>query len=293
MKNGIDQNRTRVGVIGIGAVGEALVYTLSWFHEVIPYDKKGSYAFEPILSADLILVCVDTPQGPDGRLDCKNVRDVLARLQAGGFGGVVVVRSTVHVGFMDQATRAYPKLHLVYFPEFIRERSRLPWTVCPDRLVVAGDQPDIRALLRVFDWVEDVPVLQMSFVEAELGKLAHNAFIATKVSFTNEIERISEKYGADPDNVMRVVIADRRVKSSAHLVPRKGTFNGRCVPKDTHELLLAGDGSALLEAVEEVKEEFDQRERQKSARSIIEQPQRSSGKLPASNGGKRASSAPT
>jgi UDPglucose 6-dehydrogenase len=254
MKNGNGRHKARVGVIGLGTVGKTLAHALSWYHNVVPYDVKGDYDWEPILGTDVVLVCVPTPLGPDGRLNCGNVDDVLNRLQDGDFRRPVAIRSTVKVGYMDQAVSAHPDLRLVYFPEFIRERSRLQWTVCPDRLVLAGDERDVRIVLNVFEWVEDAPTLRMSFSEAELGKLANNAYIATKVSFTNEIERICQMYGADPEKVMQVVAADRRVASREHLRPNRGPYDGPCIPKDTHELMIAGGGAPLLVAVEQVKD---------------------------------------
>ena len=256
MRNGNGHHRSRVGVIGLGAVGKTLAHALSWYHDVVPYDIKGNYDWEPVLSTDLSLVCVDTPLGPDGRLNCENVDDVLNRLQIGGYARPIAIRSTVRVGYMAHAVATRPSLRLVYFPEFIRERSRLQWTVCPDRLVLAGDDRDVRPVRDVFDWVEDAPTLRMSFADAEIGKLAHNAYIATKVSFTNEIERICQMYDADPESVMRVVTVDRRVVSQEHLRPNKGPYSGSCVPKDTHELMVAGGGAPLLAAVEQVKESF-------------------------------------
>ncbi len=68
---------------------------------------------------------------------------------------------------MTQAVITHPRLRLVYFPEFIRERSRLQWTVCPDRLVLAGEERDLRVVQDAFNWVEDVPILRMSFLEAD------------------------------------------------------------------------------------------------------------------------------
>lgn len=258
MKNGNGHHKVRVGIIGLGAVGKTLAHALSWYHDVVPYDIKGDYDWDPIPSTDLILVCVDTPLGPDGRLDCRNVDAVLTRLEQGNYNRPIAVRSTVKVGYMAQAVAAHPDLRLVYFPEFIRERSRLQWTVCPDRLVVAGEEPDIRSVLGVFKWVEDAPILRMSYTEAELGKLAHNAYIATKVSFTNEIERICRLHDADPENVMKVVTADRRVVSREHLTPNRGPYGGSCVPKDTHELMVAGGGGSLLATVEQVNESISE-----------------------------------
>jgi Predicted UDP-glucose 6-dehydrogenase len=76
----------------------------------------------------------------------------------------------------------------------------------------------------------------MKHIEAEIGKIAHNAFIASKVSFTNSIELISNVCNADPMQVMSTIWADRRVLTNAHLVPGLGGYAGKCIPKDTNEL---------------------------------------------------------
>ena len=132
------QCRPRYGVIGIGKVGSALEHVLEYHFDVAAYDIRGSYEWEPILETDAVFVCVQTPGGPGGRLDCTHVAAVLRRLSESRYTGVVAIRSTVAVGFMDWAVRRFSALRLVYFPEFIRERSRLAWTANPDRLVVAG-----------------------------------------------------------------------------------------------------------------------------------------------------------
>jgi UDPglucose 6-dehydrogenase len=242
--------RKRIGVIGLGAVGKAFSHTMSWFHDVVGYDVVGNHVWESILNTSAVFVCVSTPEGKTGRLDCSNVTDVLRRLSDASYAGNVVIRSTLRVGFMDESVREFPQLRLVYSPEFLRERSRFQWSVNPDRLVLSGAAPDIDEVRLLFDWIEDAPTLIMSYREAELGKLAHNAYIATKVSFTNEIEQICEKYDADPTKVMSVVTSDRRVRSREHLTVGLGPYQGSCVPKDTRELLSAGGEAPLLRAVE-------------------------------------------
>jgi UDPglucose 6-dehydrogenase len=252
MEDQSGNRRPRLGVIGLGSVGNALRHTLSFYHEVVGYDIRLSLPWEAVLDTDTVFVCVSTPEGEQGRLNCENVRAVLARLASATYARPVAVRSTVCVGFMEEVSHEFPRLRLVYFPEFLRERSRLQWSVCPDRLVVGGNSPDREAVLSYFDWVEDAPRLTMTFREAELGKLAHNAYIATKVSFTNEIEQICNEQGADPEEVMSVVAADRRVGSREHLRPGLGPYEGSCVPKDTRELRSVASNPVLLAAVEEV-----------------------------------------
>ena len=87
----------------------------------------------------------------------------------------------------------------------------------------------------------------MKHLEAELGKLAHNAYIATKVTFTVEIERLADLFGVDPGPVMETVWRDRRVMNPAHLTPRLGGFAGKCVLKDTAALArVDSDPESLL-----------------------------------------------
>src|SRR5690606_3832247 len=107
--------------------------------------------------------CVPTPEGGDGRLDCSIVESVLSKLSASRYAGIVVIKSTIGVGFMDEAVTEYPDLRLVYMPEFLRERSNFTWFVNPDRLVFSGNEEDVEEVLQYFTWVEDdVPVLRMT-----------------------------------------------------------------------------------------------------------------------------------
>ncbi|MCQ1536442.1 hypothetical protein FTO70_12310 [Methanosarcina sp. KYL-1] len=106
---------------------------------------------------------------------------------------------------MEKAVKNYPYLRLVYMPEFLQEKSNFTWFVCPDRLVISGEDKDVEEVLNYFSWVEDTPILKMSHRDAEIGKLAHNAYIAIKVSFTNEMENICQEHNSDPENVMSVI----------------------------------------------------------------------------------------
>jgi UDPglucose 6-dehydrogenase len=260
------QRRPLLGVIGLGQVGKALKHVLGFEQEVVGYDLKLPHPWELVLATDIVFVCVQTPGGNNGRLDCSQVDQVLSRLQGDGYQGVVAVRSTVGVGYMDGARTRFPSLRLVYLPEFLRERSRLSWTANPDRIVIAGDDEDVKIVLSALSGIiEDAPILRMSYRDAEIGKLAHNAFIATKVSFTNEVEQICVEQGADPDQVMSVVTADRRVRSKEHLRPGLGPYDGRCVPKDTSELSSVAKDPVLLPAVQEVNRRATVRFRQVSS----------------------------
>lgn len=247
----------KLGIIGLGKVGLATKHALSYWFECVGYDIIGEHSWDDILKTDCILICVSTPTGNNGRLNCSNVDDVLTNLNSDSYSGLIIIKSTIAVGFMEKSSHKYPKLRLVYMPEFLRERSNFVWFVNPDRLIFSGSVDDCNEALIYFHWVEDAEIQVLDHRSAELGKLAHNAYIATKVSFTNEIENICSEIGGDPEKIMGVIWADRRVKSNAHLIPKKGSYSGGCVPKDTHELILASSKSVLLKAVEEVKIKYD------------------------------------
>lgn len=251
----VKEDSRRVGVIGVGAVGKAVLQGMSPWFDCCGYDIVGDYDWNRILDSDMVMICVSTPENGGGRLDSSNLMDVLSRLSKDKFRRLVVIKSTIGVHFLEQTENTFPLLRLVYMPEFLRERSAFQWFVNPDRLVFSGATSDCEEALSFFYWVdEDVPRLIMNHRTAEVAKLAHNAFIATKVSFTNEMENICEDLGADPVGVMSVIWADRRVKSREHLRPHMGPYGGKCVPKDTRELMNASFKTVLLKAVEAVNQ---------------------------------------
>ena len=256
----------KVGVIGLGAVGTVVRTIMSHWFECVGYDIHGQHSWSDVIRTDALLICVPTPENEvDGRLDCRAVDEVLSRLARDDYRGLTIIKSTVGVGYMEHATASYPKLRLVYMPEFLRERSALTWFASPDRLVVSGAPDDVEEALSYFHWVEEATILKMDYRSAEIGKLAHNAYIATKVSFTNEIENICSEAGGNPQSVMSIIWADRRVKSREHLKPLVGPYGGKCVPKDLRELLNSSSRAVLLKAVEEVNRQTELRYRRGSS----------------------------
>ena len=206
--------------MGAGSVGSSIIHALSRFYPYEVYDICESYPFERLLGCDAVFICVPTNADTNGRLDCSVVSECIDRLVSSGYDGVVIVKSTLRVGYCDALKSEFPDLRLVYMPEFLRERNCYSWCSDPDRLVVAGRDDDVDVALAFFDWMDGSIVPQrMSYAEAEFGKVVHNAYIATKVSFTNSIEMASKAGGIDPEKVMGVVWADRRVGGRYRRVP--------------------------------------------------------------------------
>jgi len=246
----------KIGVVGSkGVVGKAVKYTLSYYYNnVVGYDIQNEGSFNDVLDADIVFVCVHSSFKKEGRLDCSIIDSILTLFRKNIFKGVIAIKSTVCVGYMNEASIKFPNLRLVYMPEFLRKKSAFTWFLNPDRIVIAGKREDIEKVLDVFSFTENAKILTMDYKTAEIAKLAHNAFIATKVSFTNEIEKICHKLGAEPSKVMECICTDRRVGSSEHLKPRLGPYGGKCVPKDTLELINAYGESIVLKAVHEFNE---------------------------------------
>lgn len=242
-----------VGVIGLGSVGRALKAVMEYFYEVVGYDIIGDYNWNMILGCEAVFICVQTPEGMDGRLDCSRVDDVLERLSKENYQGIVVIKSTLRVGFMEAASKKYPVLKLVYSPEFMSEKNAFIWTANPDRIVLSGKEQLLDYVQGLYYWADSAKLIRTDFKSAEIGKLAHNAYIALKVTFTNTMELISASYGANAADVMKIVYSDRRVACSAHLEPHKGPYGGKCVPKDTAELINTfGEKAKLLKVVDEI-----------------------------------------
>ena len=248
-----------VGVIGMGSVGRALSTVIGYFYDVVCYDIIGEYNWNKILPSEAVFICVQTPEGSDGRLDCSHVDNVLDRLSTDQYRGVVIIKSTLGVGFMDNAVEKYPDLKLVYSPEFMSEKNAFIWTANPDRIVLSGDEELLNYAEDLYSWAEDTKIIKTDFRSAEIGKLAHNAYIAMKVTFTNTMEAISESSGANARDVMKIVYSDRRVANSAHLEPYKGPYGGKCVPKDTLELINAfGNQAKLLRVADDINKKLVQ-----------------------------------
>jgi len=249
------EKEIKISIIGLGSVGTTLKDVCErYYKNVFSYDIKERHDWTPIPHSDIAFICVQTPEGIAGRLDCSCVENALTKLDNDNYKGIVAIKSTLCVGFMDKACSLHPNLRLAYNPEFLREKSAFQWTVDPDRIVVSGKHQDAKKVASVYHWAENAKtIITASHRSVEVGKLAHNARIATWVSFTNEMERISRNLDADVNVVMDIVTSDRRVKSKDHLQPNLGPYSGKCVPKDIKELLNVSN-SEFLKAVEAVNE---------------------------------------
>jgi UDPglucose 6-dehydrogenase len=216
---------------------------------------------EVFAAARIVFVCVGTPSTYSGDADLSAVWSILDELPELDERAILVMKSTVPVGTGEKVRSeldARGRRHLAYVsnPEFLAEGSAIADFTRPDRIVIGAyeeaDGDAVAGLYQPFD----AAVVRMDVASAEMSKLASNAFLATKISFINEIANVCEQTGADVASVAEAMGLDRRI---GPLFLRAGIgYSGSCLPKDVTALKqLAGDSGyhfQLLTAVIEVNE---------------------------------------
>jgi UDPglucose 6-dehydrogenase len=212
---------------------------------------------EVLDNAGLLFCCVDTPPTYSGDADLSRVESVLAELGE-STEHAIVMKSTVPVGTGRSIARRAPHLGYVSNPEFLKEGTAVKDFMKPDRVVVGSEAGSSEFAGRVAALYEPfgAPVVRTDVASAEMIKLASNAFLATKISFINEIANVSEELGADVKEVARGMGLDERI--GPKFLNAGVGFGGSCFPKDVSALKqLAGNSGyhfQLLTAVIEVNE---------------------------------------
>ena len=225
----------------------------------------------PVAAADAVFIAVGTPsRRGDGHADLSYVHAAAADIATALTGfTVVVTKSTVPVGTGDEVERIIRQARpdadfaVVSNPEFLREGAAIQDFKHPDRIVVGTDDDRARKLMAELYrplYLNQAPILYTSRRTAELIKYAANAFLATKITFINEIADLCEKVGADVQQVARGIGLDNRIGSRfLHAGPGYG---GSCFPKDTLALIKTGqDYEAPVRIVETVAAINDARKR--------------------------------
>lgn len=210
--------------------------------------------------ADIVFLCLPTPQGDDGSADLSYIeavaRQIGSHLQP---GTVVVNKSTVPVGSSVQVATWLGRndVHVVSNPEFLRQGTALHDFLHPTRIVVGGDNEEaVNKVAALYSSI-DAPLLKMNAASAEALKYAANSFLATKLTFVNAIADICELVGADIFDVVQGLGLDPRI-GDQFLNPGPG-WGGSCFPKDTRALVKIAEGNgydfALLRGVIQTNDE--------------------------------------
>ncbi len=239
-------------------------------YQTIGKNLQASISYDSVSTSDLTFICVGTPPNDDGSANLSYIesasRSIGTALQKSTGFYVIVVKSTVPPGTTETVVRpavlasahkTEDDIGFAINPEFLREGDAIEDFRQPDRIVIGSHHP--RAGDRVAEVYRDfsAPVVRTGLAAAEMIKYTSNAFLATKISFANEIGNICKELGIDVYEVMKGVGLDRRI---GPLFLNAGAgFGGSCFPKDVSSLSVlagrAGVDPKILRAVLEVNEE--------------------------------------
>lgn len=195
---------------------------------------------EAIKEADIVVIAVGTPSSSEGQVNLEYVY-----ASAEGMApflkpeAIVVVKSTVPPGTLDSVAekigaKTSTKFYMASVPEFLREGSAVKDTLNPDRVVIGTENQQVFEKLEQLHQPLGAPVIQVSPESAQMAKYSANAYLATRITFANQIADLCEHTGADIEEVIRAIGFDKRI-GDHYWYPGFG-YGGSCFPKDVKEL---------------------------------------------------------
>lgn len=233
-----------IGIIGQGFVGNAVYQSFKNFFKVYTYDVitelcNSSYG-DLIENCKIIFICIPTPMNSNGSCNVELVREVLIKLN-NDTNAIVVNKSTVIPGTTEKFNKEFKNLDIIFNPEFLTERNAVEDFKNQDRIILGGTRAASSELKQVYSNVfPKAHVIKTGSKQAEMVKYFINTFLATKVSFSNEMYELCKALGLDYDKVIEYATLDSRLGTSHWSVPGPDGdlgFGGHCFPKDLSAII--------------------------------------------------------
>lgn len=227
---------------GYGFVGQAYYELLSTEYEVEIVDPK----FTDTLISDFpfasgLVCCVGTPINEQGVYDTTALYDVIKQTQK---NIPILIKSTITISVWDELKKAFPKHNITFSPEFLRAKTAIEDVFNARHVILSGDGVAFWAGI-----LQDAHIGASIFTaepeEAIVAKQFINAFLATKVSFFNQLYDYCCDNDIDYDSVKHLMVLDKRVGNSHTAISSRRGWGGYCFPKDTTALLKAAEGTSL------------------------------------------------
>ena len=233
----------KLGIIGQGFVGNAVYQKFKNYYKVLTYDIQAmlcNATMEEVCQCDHIFICLPTPMDKDGKCHIDIVEEALAFVDKHSKAKTAIIKSTVVPGTTNNWNDKF-NIDVVFNPEFLTEANAVSDYENQTRIILGGPRKATTKLKPIFAKVfPKASIIKTDSTYAEMVKYVTNAFLATKVSFANEMYRICDKLGIDYDKVVEYSTYDERLGKSHWAVPGPDGhygFGGSCFPKDINALI--------------------------------------------------------
>ena len=237
----------KIGIVGQGYVGTAIKVGLEPYYELETYDKYNESKTtcdlkQLVWGCEVIFVCVPTPMNEDGSCHTDIVESVIKEIDTYANGlQIVVIKSTVPPGTTDRLDKKYDGVNVIFNPEFLTEANFVEDFKNQDRIILGGVRKGTNKLRQIYSKVfPTAHIIKTGSKTAEMVKYMTNSYLATKVSFANEIYQICQKIDIDYDKVVEYATLDERLGKTHLSVPGPDGdlgFGGHCLPKDLNALI--------------------------------------------------------
>tara|TARA_B100000963_G_scaffold239902_1_gene209834 strand:+ start:1797 stop:2621 length:825 start_codon:yes stop_codon:yes gene_type:complete len=235
----------KIGIIGQGFVGKAVYQKFKKYFTVKTFDideSKCNTTFdEVIFYSDIIFMCLPTPMNNDGSCNINIVKNTLEEINKKNKKLIIILKSTVPPGTTQKLNDIFSNISIVFNPEFLTERNAVDDYINQNRIIIGGPRPSTTIIKQLFNKVfDDCHIIKTGSTHAEFIKYFTNCFLATKVSFSNEMYELSKSLDLDYDKIVEYAVLDKRLGKTHFNVPGPDGdigFGGHCLPKDLNALV--------------------------------------------------------